>query len=241
MLERVMMLSAFVIARDAEWLLPHVCANLRRFCAEIVLVIDDASVDDSFEVARRLADVAVCWPVGYGVPEAVRNEAAALCRGDWLLMVDDDELFPPAWSARLPELLAWGPQEFGFPRRHVIGDGSRWITSAPWWPDWQIRLRSRAAWEHVPWPRHLHAVPPDYCRQMVMAPFWHLKFMVKSRERREARMALWGASWGECLNDHYRRFSVPEGYDWQMGPVDEEPPVELAEMIAAGVVDHGPA
>lgn len=225
------MLSAFMITRDAErWLAP-VLANLRQVADEIIVIVDEASSDDTWQVARRLADRAEFWPVPDAVPEAVRKEAAALCNGDWIWMADDDELIPPA-LVRYISLLSGGYQEYAFARKHVIGDGSRWITSAPWWPDTQIRLRSREAWQRYGWPRVLHQTPPDFRRMLVQDPaFWHLKFMLRSLDERQARLAAWGEVCKPALNDHYRRFSLPEEYAWETAPIDEEPPAELGEIL----------
>ncbi len=226
-----MSLSAFVVTRDAAHLLPHVAANLRRYVDELVIVVDAATMDDSAVVAARLADRCEVWDVG-GCPEHVRNEAAALCHGDWLLMADDDELWSPAWGARLPDLLGRSDVcEWVFPRRHVIANGARWITSEPWWPDWQIRLRRKAVWQAHPWPKQPHAVPPPCGRVLVNAPFWHLKFIVQDVQTRLARMNTWGELWAPATGDHYRKFAMPEDYAWQTAPVDEEAPAELAAIL----------
>ncbi len=226
-----MTLSAYLITRDAAHLLPHVAANLRRIADELVIVVDQASVDDSRAVAQGLADVTTCWPTN-GCAETVRNEAAALCHGDWILATDEDELWTPAFAAKLPELLAGPSGEYAFTRRHVIADGTRWITSEPWWPDWQVRLRRKAVWERIPWPTQPHAVPPPCGRAMVNIPFWHLKFIVQDHAQRVARMNAYGALWEPATNDHYRKFALPEDYTWHTAPVDEEPPAEFAGILA---------
>ncbi len=226
-----MSVSAFVITRDSARILPHTLANLRAFADELVVVVDAASADDTAQVAARLADRAEVWEVG-GCPEHVRNEAVALCRGDWLLMADDDELWPPAWQAQLPALLQGRAQECVFPRKHVLA-GARWITSEPWYPDWQIRLRTRAAWERYPWPHVPHAVPDAWGRAFVNAPFWHLKFVVQDVQTRLARMTRWGELRADATGEHYRKFALPEEFQWQTAPIDEQAPRELAGLLAA--------
>lgn len=227
-----MTLSAFVITRDSARILPHTLANLRAFVAELVVITDAASADDTADVAAQLADRAEVWDVN-GCPEHVRNEAANLCRGDWLLMADDDELWPPAFVAQLPALLAGSAQEYVFPRKHIIAAGAAWITSEPWYPDWQIRLRRAATWARRPWPRQPHAVPEADGRVFVNAPFWHLKFMAQDQQTRLARMNRWGELWAPALTDHYRRFAMPEDYRWQTAPIDEEAPAQLAGLLDA--------
>lgn len=225
-------ISAFIVTKDGAALLPSAIANLRHFASEVLVIVDAESRDESWPVAHELADRAELWTVD-GSYESVLNEAAAVCRHDWILYGHDDELWTPACVALLPSLLYTGKQEFIFPRKHIVGQTGSWITSAPWFPDGQLRLRSRAAWQQYPWPRRVHAVPEPWQRMTVQTPIWHLKFLVKSENLRKERLARWGEMWDEARSDHYRRFSLPEGYDWQTGPCDEEPPAEFAAMLAA--------
>ena len=225
------MLSAFVITRDGARTLPAVLANLRAVADEIVVITDAASADDTAQIAAQLADRAEVWEVG-GCPEHVRNTAARLCRGDWLLMSDDDELWPPAWQNALPALLTGAAGEYVFPRKHILA-GERWITSEPWYPDWQIRLRSREAWARAPWPTLPHATPDAWGRAFVNIPFWHMKFVVQDVETRLARMNRWGELRADATGEHYRKFAMPEEYQWQTAPLDEEAPRELVDILRA--------
>lgn len=226
------MLSACLITRDAAHLLPACVANLRRFADEVVIVADAASTDATADVARALADTAVVWDTG-GLGENVLNEGVALCRGDWVLWCNDDELYPPAWIARLPDWLAGPSREYVFSRRHIVGDGDRWITSEPWWPDWQVRLRHRAAWLAAPWPKRPHSSPEAHGRTLVNQPFWHLKFVVQDLQTRLARMNRWGELWQPATGEHYRKFAVAEDFTWHTAAIDEDAPPELAQMLAA--------
>lgn len=235
-------LSLFLVVKDAERLLPAVVANGRRLADEVLIVVDQESQDETLQIAQQLADRVAFWRVG-GSYESVLNEAARLCMHDWILYGHDDELWTPAFRAQLPALLNGPCDEYMFPRRHVIGPGGReWINSEPWWPDWQLRLRTRHAWQAAPWPRLVHSVPPPVNRQQVDLPIWHLKFMVKSTEARAARLARWAALWEPAGNDHYRRFSLAEEYAWQACPLPEDAPEELNWLLAtADVSDHEPA
>lgn len=235
-----MSLSHFMVVKDAERLLPAAIANARRFADEVLVIVDDTTTDASDTVARRLADRAECWPVG-GSYESVLNEAAALCAGDWVLYGHDDELWTPAFRAKLPELLGGfatdDAPECLFTRRHVVttaGGTCRWIVDAPLWPDWQLRLRSRAAWQARPWPRRVHATPeqrPTW--KYVNVPIWHLKFAVKPVALRAARLAVWEQLWSEASSAHYRSFSLPEGLDLRTAEINETEPEEFTAMLSA--------
>lgn len=237
------MLSYFMVVRDAEALLPAAIANVRRFADEVLVVVDAASTDGSLAVARRLADRAEFWPVG-GSYESVLNEIAAECEGDWILYGHDDELWTPAFRAALPGMLGGfatvDAPEYVFPRRHIVrsdkrGGACRWIIDAPLWPDWQIRLRSRAAWLARPWPRRVHSTPeaqPGW--QYANVPIWHLKFAVKPVALRAARLAVWEQLWSEASSAHYRSFSLPEGLDLRTAEINEAEPEEFTAMLAGG-------
>lgn len=233
-------LSAFIVCRDAAVFLPHVIANLRRCCDEVLVAVDPQSRDGTLAVAQQYADLA--WHPEHDdwLPNSARNEAAGRCRGQWLLMLDDDELLPPALLERIPQLMHSGFQECAFQRRNLVGDGSQWITSAPWWPDWQVRLRSRMAWEAQPWPRETHGVPPAFSRLSVAtSSLWHLKFVVKPPAQRAAVFDRWSTRYDATSNAHYRQFALYEDYAWQTAAVDEAPPAELVGLLAAvGTTDE---
>lgn len=70
-----------------------------------VIVSDDASPDGSLAVARKLAArdgrVRVLEAAANGGPGAARNRALATARGDWVAIVDCDDLMHPARLSRL--------------------------------------------------------------------------------------------------------------------------------------------
>ena len=64
-----------------------------------------------------------------------------LCRCDWILRLDDDEV-PSAGAARA--VRAWSQRRelthAHVPRRWLHPDASTWLADAPWTPDYQLRL-----------------------------------------------------------------------------------------------------
>src|SRR4051794_38179328 len=70
-----------------------------------MLIIDDASTDDTFEVAKRLAarDQRIkVWrqEVNSG-PSAARNRGIEAARGEWITILDADDAFRPLRLERL--------------------------------------------------------------------------------------------------------------------------------------------
>jgi len=97
--------SVFLITRDEAARLPRTLAALGW--ADEIVVVDSGSTDATVAIARE-AGARVhhrAW-TGYGAQKA---HAETLCRHDWLLNVDADEVVTPALAARIAELFADGP------------------------------------------------------------------------------------------------------------------------------------
>ena len=66
---------------------------------------------------------------------------AQTCKSDWVFIIERDEQLSPEW--RQPQwreiLKSTDLTHFWIPRRWVV-PGGRYITAAPWWPDFQLRL-----------------------------------------------------------------------------------------------------
>ncbi len=232
------MLSAFVIARDAQATIIPVMKNLRRFADEVLLIVDEDSRDATDCLGQDYADE-MYYDCVNGSYEAALNRTAALCRGDWIIFSHDDELWPAASRDAILQMTRQpGVGNVAFPRRHIVGDGTQYVTGAPLWPDIQLRLRDKQSWLRSPWPERVHASPaPDsFCQ----CPIWHMKFIVKAQEERQARLERWGEMWPESLSDHYRRFSIIEGYEYETAQVPEDAPEDLAEMLAGVDLIGGP-
>ena len=97
--------SVFLITRNEEARLPRTLAALGW--ADQVVVVDSGSTDRTVEIARAAgAEVHHRDWEGYG-PQKVHAEG--LCRNDWVLNVDADEVVTPALAAELQQLAAGEP------------------------------------------------------------------------------------------------------------------------------------
>lgn len=98
-------LSVFVITRNEEARIGRTLAALAW--ADQVVVVDSGSTDATREIARAAgAEVHERAWEGYGQQKAF---AESLCRHDWLLNVDADEVVTPALAAEIAELIDAGP------------------------------------------------------------------------------------------------------------------------------------
>ena len=96
-------LSIFIIARDEADRIARTIEAVRALSDDIVLV-DSGSTDGTQTIAERLGARVVFnpWP-GYGPQKRFAEE---LCRHDWLLNLDADEVVPPELAAEIAALFA---------------------------------------------------------------------------------------------------------------------------------------
>jgi len=89
--------SVFIIAKNEEARLPATLAALGW--ADQIVLVDSGSTDRTVELARAAgADVHSREWAGYGQQKAY---AEGLCRHDWVLNVDADEVVSPALAAEI--------------------------------------------------------------------------------------------------------------------------------------------
>lgn len=99
-----------------------------------VVVVDDASADDTWKVLVARAEASPCRVLvarnqrNRG-PAATRNRAVALSRAPWLAFTDDDCLPDPAW---LPSLLAALQAGAAVVQGRVVPPSDDWATAGPW-------------------------------------------------------------------------------------------------------------
>lgn len=96
--------SVIVPAFNEEMYLPHSLASLQRAatacrCSVEFIVVDNASTDQTAEIARASAAKVVCEPV-HNVAR-VRNAGAATAHGEVLVFVDADTIVPHEFLNRV--------------------------------------------------------------------------------------------------------------------------------------------
>lgn len=96
-------LSAIVMVRDEADMLPG-CLRCLGFCDEVVVVVDDRTIDDSAEIANALG--AKVTATAFSDFAGMRNLATAQSSGRWLLFVDADERVSADLALELLEAMA---------------------------------------------------------------------------------------------------------------------------------------
>lgn len=110
-------LSAVVITYNEASRLAG-CLESLAFADEIV-VVDDASTDDTVEVARGFTDRVIVHRHEGENWDLNKNVGMEAATGDWVLLIDADERATPELAAALRTLLATDPPHAGYwlPRR----------------------------------------------------------------------------------------------------------------------------
>jgi glycosyltransferase involved in cell wall biosynthesis len=152
-------LSVCVLACNEEADLER-CLLSVAWADEIVVLVDDKSLDGTENVARRLASRVERRAYAGDVEQ--KRSCAALAKHDWILIVDPDEVVSAPLAESIRACLRSESQSesqseskpaassghVGFRVNRATFHLGRWIRHGDFYPDWKLRLyrRSRARW-----------------------------------------------------------------------------------------------
>jgi glycosyltransferase involved in cell wall biosynthesis len=134
-------LSVVVVVRDEAEMLPGCLARL-GFADEVVVVVDDRTVDDSADLARAVG--AAVHEVAFEDFAQMKNAALRLATQEWVLLVDADERVSTALAAEVRAVLeAPGHDAYEIPVvNYFLG---RRMTAGDWTSERPRRLMRRVA------------------------------------------------------------------------------------------------
>jgi glycosyltransferase involved in cell wall biosynthesis len=142
-------LSVCILACNEEDVLGR-CLESVAWADEIVVVVDAKSRDGSEKIAREMASRVEVRP--YAGDIAQKSFAASLGSHDWILIVDPDEVVPPALGREIRTFLASSaqrPEIGGCELDRITFHLGRWLRHGDFHPDWKLRLyrAARGRWE----------------------------------------------------------------------------------------------
>lgn len=148
-----MVVSAVVNTRNEEKNITRCLKSIEPFVDEII-VVDMHSTDATIALARPFTQhIFEHEFVGYVEP--ARNFAIEKASGDWIFILDADEILPESLGLKIRRLVELSDYAYyRFPRKNIIF--GKWIRHSGWWPDYQIRLFRKGV---VTWGNDIHSIP----------------------------------------------------------------------------------
>jgi hypothetical protein len=163
-------------------------AAVRSTADEIVLAVDAASPAAESPALSAVADR--IFRIEYVQPfERYLAWLHSLCRCEWVLRLDGDELPSASLVEALPTFVAdRSVLQYRVPRRWLYHDARHWLDQVPWQPDHQIRLvRNIPATLRFSGRLHSSAealLPARY----LLEPIYHVTLLVATQKERERRV-----------------------------------------------------
>ncbi|HLI75469.1 MAG TPA: glycosyltransferase family 2 protein [Acidobacteriaceae bacterium] len=132
-------ISVAMIARNEEANLPRTLEGLRW--VDEVVIVDSGSTDRTPEIAREYGAKHSFNRDFRGHAEQ-KNVAIRQCTGDWILLLDADEVVSPELAAELQSVLSSpAHQAYWIPRLNLFM--RRWMRHGGLYPDEKLRLFKR--------------------------------------------------------------------------------------------------
>lgn len=186
-------LSVCITSFNRGAFLPHLLDNAARVADELI-VLDTESTDGSAELLAARPDVRLIRGRFEGHYGRLKNEVLDAATGDWILLLDSDELIGDRLARRLPALLrtrrlthyklprAWLVP--GLPLRHVVTDDL--------YPDHQLRLFRNDPFWRYPASAAVHEHFPregrGKGRKLRRGHLLHFDFVLSDRASRQAKV-----------------------------------------------------
>jgi len=235
-------LSVCLTTRNAADRLPWWFERVRPYADEIVVAVDAGSSDGTFDFAARHADVTTSVELA-GIVEPSRDWLAQQARGDWVLILDDDEALPVDAGQLLGPLLEDRRYtSYGLPVRWVVSDVDgrlAWLHCHPWHSAHWLRL-----WRNIPGlylvPGTIHTTPVVLGHSRALPPagplaLYHLNLLWSPRAAREAKVARYESLAGPedpTAGEFYLYEDYQSTVELVSLPADESFPTALAPRPA---------
>lgn len=147
------MISVVIVNLNEAKKLERCFKSLVGFTDEMV-VLDLGSKNQSIAVCKEFGAKVFQHPF---VPfvEKVRNFAVSKAKGEWVLVLDPDEVIPDRLKDKLKQIASEDKfTAVNIPRKNIFF--GRWIAHSNWWPDKHVRFFKKGA---VRWGDKIHQYP----------------------------------------------------------------------------------
>jgi len=132
-------ISGVVIALNEAHQLHYALSTLLPWCDEVI-VVDQHSEDDTARIAEEMGATVYQHDRTGGIADPARRFAVGKASGDWVFILDADEMIPPSLARHLRELVEPDPEidVVLVPRANLIL--GRWIRHGNNWPSRHARF-----------------------------------------------------------------------------------------------------
>mgnify|MGYP001574636646 FL=1 len=230
-------ISGVVIALNEAHQLHYALSTLMPWCDEVI-VVDQHSEDETAKIAEEMGATVYQHDRTGGIADPARRFAVGKATGDWVFILDADEMIPPTLATHLRELVEPDPEidVVLVPRANLIL--GRWIRHGNNWPSRHARFfrpgsllmtdRIHKSIEPAPGTRR-HKLAADPALAIWHFPGGNLSDLVRKVDRYtdiEARQAYARGRrvngprdlFGEALKYFWRQYVKGRGYrDGTMG------------------------
>lgn len=221
--------SVMVVTRNGGEGLRACLESIRAsgFTDDIVVRVDRQSTDNSFGIARHFATNASLLDPD----DNPFRRVAELCKGDFVLRLEDDEVLRGDWDRwRFQRLVAYNEvTHFWIPRRWAVPN-EQFIAERPWYPNLQMRLFRNDS-GLLTWPAEADDPVAVQGESMMWADGWIEKrnLVLTTREQREEK----------CRQHHCGEMYLYEDRKLITLPLDAGPEFEQPEWTSPEVYELG--
>lgn len=132
------------------------CLTSALFLTKSIIIVDMESTDRTVEIAKKMKTKVVSFPYSHYV-EPAREFGIKKAETDWVFILDADERITIGLSTEIRSAIGSSRYtHYKIPRKNIFSK-IKWLSHGGWWPDHQIRLIKRDAFNR--WPKRIHSTP----------------------------------------------------------------------------------
>jgi len=146
-------ISAIIVVKNNPSHLFESLDSINDFVSEIIIGDIDIGNDYRKRLLENKKVKSVTLPSSVPFADLVKEDLKKETKGEYILYLDPDEIFPTINNKQLTILLQ-KYDYFYFPRKNIIF--GKWIEHSRWWPDYQLKLFKKNS---VIWPKEIHPIP----------------------------------------------------------------------------------
>ena len=181
-------LSVCCLTADPGPRVAAVLGQLRDVADEIVVAVDSRVEETWLGHHARIADRVIRFEFAPPI-ERARPWLYALCAGNWILEIDDDEVLSSSFLSQVPDLIRdWRYWQYWVPCHWLFPDATHWLDEPPWSFDSNRLVRNDPTTLWAAGLSHTRA-DPAFPSSHLERGFYHLAYLLTSESQRREKVA----------------------------------------------------